>query len=216
MPSIGAQAANSLKRSAEPRRSTLHDLSPGVRRNRTNPNGPRFDLNRTLVPGGVGTRNSFCLPADRPGLAEAYAVTVLERIRVTSSDVGSVLPPLLHGATIAHGSGSTIRRHTSGSSAVAEPWCGTLKTEARPCGRVRSLMIAVQPLFSRSAPKSTVAPAHSTHKATDNSLGDGGFTRRGDISFDEIRLAMERRNRSNVSSPGERDQTAQPRLRNTR
>lgn len=52
-------------------------------------------------------------------------------------------------------------------------------------------------------------------RTTDNSLGDGGNTRRGNISCVEIRLPTDWRNRSTVSSPGGRDRTAQPVLRNT-
>ena len=112
---------------------------------------------RTLVPSGVRTSNSSGLFADRLGSAEANAVIVLERIRATSSGVGSALSPLRQGARTASGSGSSIWRHTSGASAVTEPWCGTLNTEARPSGLVRSPTIAVQPLISRSAHWGTAA-----------------------------------------------------------
>ncbi len=150
---------------------------------------------------------------DPVSVIQAFGVAL--SIRSVSCSVGNAPRPRRQGARTATGSSSSIRSHTAGSSASAEPWCGILYTEALPGGRRVSPRIATHPFLSKSAPRSSEFPPHSTHSATATSLGEKLRIRFLFPPRPGINPPTDARNCWNTPSPGDSDDMVHPPFRNT-
>ena len=188
------------------------------RRNRIMPVSPASRRIRTPLSRNVFSTVLFsCLNVASLVAPESVIQTfgVALSIRSMSRSVGSTPRPRRQGARTATGSSSSICSHTAGSSAFEEPWCGILYTEALPDGRSVSPRITTQPFLSKSAPRRSVLPLHSTHSATATSFGEKLRIRFLFPPRPGINPPTDARNCWNAPSPGESDDMVHPPLRNT-